>query len=66
MSQSLTRLYARLIFSTKNRRRWLDDEIRPRVHAYLATIIRNVDSPWVVVGGVEDHGHILMDIGKWD
>ena len=66
MSQSLTRLYARLIFSTKNRRRWLDDEIRPRVHAYLATIIRNVDSPWVVVGGVEDHVHIRMDIGKWD
>jgi REP element-mobilizing transposase RayT len=64
VSQSLTKLYAHLIFSTKNRERWLDDEIRPRVHGYLATVIRDLDSPWVVAGGVEDHVHILMDIGK--
>jgi REP element-mobilizing transposase RayT len=62
--QSLTKLYAHLIFSTKNRQPFLDDEIRPRVHAYLATIIRDLDSPWVVVGGVADHVHILFDIGK--
>src|SRR5262245_46667181 len=64
MSQSLTKIYAHLIFSTKNREPWLDDKIRPRVHAYLATIIRDLDSPWVVVGGVDDHVHILFDIGK--
>jgi REP element-mobilizing transposase RayT len=64
MPQSLTKLYAHLIFSTKNRERWLDDQIRPRVHGYLATVIRDLDSPWVVVGGVEDHVHILFDIGN--
>ena len=64
MPQSLTKLYAHLIFSTKNRQPFLDDEIRPRVHAYLATIIRELDSPWVVVGGVADHVHILFDLGK--
>ena len=64
MPQSLTKLYAHLIFSTKNRQPFLDDEIRPRVHAYLATIIRSLDSPWVVVGGVADHVHILFDMGK--
>ena len=64
MSQSLTKLYAHLIFSTKNRQPFLDDAIRPRVHGYLATIIRNLDSPWVVVGGVADHVHILFDMGK--
>jgi REP element-mobilizing transposase RayT len=64
MSQSFTKLYAHLIFSTKNRRPFLDDEIRPRVHAYLATVIRNIDSPYVVVGGVADHVHILFDMGK--
>ena len=64
MPQSLTKLYAHLIFSTKNRERWLDDEIRSRVHAYLATVVRDVDSPWVVVGGVADHVHILFDMGK--
>ena len=64
MPQSLTKLYAHLIFSTKNRQPFLGEEIRPRVHAYLATIVRNLDSPWVVVGGVADHVHVLFDMGK--
>ncbi len=64
MPQSLTKLYAHLIFSTKNRHPFLDDAIRPRAHAYLATVIRNLDSPWVVVGGIADHVHILFDMGK--
>jgi REP-associated tyrosine transposase len=64
MPQSLTKLYAHLIFSTKNRQPFIDEEIRPRVHGYLATIIRNLDSLWVVVGGVADHVHILFDMGK--
>jgi putative transposase len=64
MPQSLTKLYAHLIFSTKNRHPFLDDEIRARVHAYLATTTRSLDSPWVVVGGVADHVHILFDMGK--
>ena len=64
MPQSLTRLYAHLVFSTKNRTAWLDGAVRPRVHAYLATTIRNLDSRWVVVGGVADHVHLLFDMGK--
>ncbi|NOY30532.1 MAG: IS200/IS605 family transposase [Planctomycetes bacterium] len=64
MPQSLTKLYAHLIFSTKNRQPFLDEAIRPRVHAYLATILRGLDSPWVVVGGVADHVHLLFDMGK--
>ena len=64
MPQSLTKLYAHLIFSTKNREPFLGDEIRERVHAYLATVILSVDSPYVVVEGVADHVHILFDMGK--
>ncbi len=64
MPQSLTKLYAHLIFSTKNRQPFLDDEIRERGHAYLATVFRDLGSPYVVVGGVADHVHILFDMGK--
>lgn len=64
MPQSLTKLYAHLVFSTKSREPSLNSEVRPRVHAYLATIVRSLDSPWVVVGGVADHVHILFDLGK--
>ena len=34
------------------------------MHGYLATFVRDLDSPYVVVGGVADHAHILFDIGK--
>jgi len=64
MPQAFTRLYAHLVFSTKSRRPFIDEEIRPRVHGYLATAIRSLDSRYVVVGGVADHVHILFDIGK--
>lgn len=64
MPQSLTKIYVHLVFSTRNRASFLDDDIRGRVHGYLATIVRNVGSPYVVVGGVSDHVHILFDMGK--
>lgn len=64
MPQSLTKLYAHLIFSTKHRQPSLDEEIRPRVHGYLASVVRSLNSPSVVVGGVADHVHILFDMGK--
>ncbi|MBM3998090.1 MAG: IS200/IS605 family transposase [Planctomycetes bacterium] len=64
MPQSLTKLYAHLVFSTKYREPFLDERIRSRVHGYLATVIRDLDSPWVVVGGVVDHVPILFDMGK--
>ena len=64
MPQSHAQLYVHLIFSTKQRRPLLDNEIRPRVHAYLASVIRDLHSSYVVVGGVADHAHILFDMGK--
>ncbi len=64
MPQSFAQLYAHLVFSAKNRERWLNDEIRPRVHAYIAGIVRGLDARYVVVGGVADHVHVLFDMGK--
>ncbi len=64
MPQSLTRLYAHLIFSTRNRLPLIDQAIQQRVHGYLAEAIRHMNSPYVVVGGVADHIHILFDVGK--
>ena len=34
------------------------------MNSYLATVIRSIDSPYVVVSGVADHVHILFDMGK--
>ena len=64
MSQALTKIYAHLIFRTKHRKAFIDEAIRARVHGYLATTLRDMDCPYVVVGGVADHVHILFDVGK--
>lgn len=49
-----------LIFSTKNRERWLTDNIRDRVHNYLGGIIKGERGVPLALGGVEDHVHILF------
>jgi REP element-mobilizing transposase RayT len=65
VSQSLTRIYVHIIYSTKDRERFLIDKpFRQRVHAYLAGTCTNLDCPALIVGGVEDHVHILCRLGK--
>jgi REP element-mobilizing transposase RayT len=65
MPQSLVQIYVHLVFSTKDRRPFLRDKaFRERVHAYLAGICNNQDSPSIRVGGVEDHVHILCRLSK--
>ena len=64
MPQSFFQMYGHLIFSTKNRCRWLDDSVRARTHAYIASVARNMGCSYVHVGGPDDHVHALLEIGK--
>lgn len=65
MSQSIAQIYLHIIFSTKNRERWLTEgDTRKRAHAYLAGTFTNLDCPTIEVGGVEDHVHVLCRLGK--
>ena len=59
MPQSLSRVIVHIIFSTKDREPWLGSEVRPRMHAYLATVCRDIGAELVRVGGVADHVHIV-------
>jgi REP element-mobilizing transposase RayT len=64
MPQSLSRVILHIIFSTKNREPWLDSEARPRMHAYLATICRDLGAEFVQIGGVADHVHIVTTLPR--
>jgi len=65
MPQSLVQIYVHLVYSTKQRKPLLEDtEFRDRTHRYLAGICRNLKCPALVVGGTEDHVHILCRFGK--
>jgi len=59
MPQSLSKVIVHIIFSTKDREPWLDSHVRPRMHAYVATICRDLGGELVHVGGVSDHVHVI-------
>jgi putative transposase len=63
--QSLSAIYVHLVFSTKDRRPFLRDKpTREALHAYLGSVSKQIDCPPLLVGGVEDHVHILARLGR--
>jgi REP element-mobilizing transposase RayT len=64
MPQSLSKVILHIIFGTKNREPWLESNVRPRVHAYLATVCRDLGAELVRVGGVVDHVHIVTTLPR--
>jgi REP-associated tyrosine transposase len=65
MPQSLSAVYIHLVFSTKDRRPLLRDKTtREALHSYLGGISKQLDCPPILVGGVEDHIHLLARFGR--
>ena len=65
MSQSLSKMWCHLIFSTKDRFPFLTDQhTREELHAYMAGILSKHDCPTLQVGGFIDHVHALFVLSK--
>jgi REP element-mobilizing transposase RayT len=65
MPQSVSNILTHIIFSTKNRRPFLrDDSLRKEVHAILASEYKKLKCPALVVGGTEDHVHVLCRLHR--
>lgn len=64
MPQSLSHVILHISFSTKGRKRWINAEIEPRLHAYMATLCKNEGCHAYRVGGVEDHVHIVVTLSR--
>jgi putative transposase len=65
MPQSLSAVYIHLVFSTKDRRPFLGDKpTRDALHAFLSGVSDQMDCPSILVGGVEDHVHLLARFGR--
>jgi putative transposase len=64
MPQSLHVLSSHIIFSTKNRVGCLTSDLRPKVHAYIAGILHNLECQSITVGGTQDHVHIACNLTK--
>jgi putative transposase len=62
MANSFLSFQIHLVFSTKNRERWLNQTIEDTVWSYSAGIIRTHSGKAIQIGGVEDHIHILLSM----
>lgn len=65
MPQSLAKVLIHTVFSTKDRRPHLRDRaLREEVHCYLGGILSNLDCQPLIIGGVEDHVHVLCCLSR--
>ena len=64
MPQSLSLVVVHVIFSTKERIPLLTNALRPRLHAYLATVARTAGCECYRAGGVADHVHLAIRLSR--
>jgi REP element-mobilizing transposase RayT len=64
MSQSLSKTYLHITFSTKNRYPFIDSEIEHELWTYLGGICKSSGCNPVRVGGYRDHIHICCLMSK--
>ena len=62
MANTFTSLHYHVIFSTKNREPWIRHDIEQRVWSYLGGIARENDMKPVLIGGIENHLHLLLGL----
>jgi REP element-mobilizing transposase RayT len=62
MGSTFFSLHYHIVFSTKERRPLICAEWRPRLHSYLGGIIRGMNGVAEIVGGVDDHVHLLASL----
>ena len=64
MGQSLSQMYIHLVFGTKGRYPFIKESCENWLHAYMAGILKNMESPAIIINSVPDHAHILFRLSK--
>jgi putative transposase len=64
MPQSLAKVYVHAVFSTKNREPTLLDLWRDDLLRVMAGSLKQLGCPPVLVGGINDHVHLLFELSR--
>lgn len=62
MSHTYTASYFHCIFSTKERKNTIPDNLRPNLWAYIAGTAKNLGIVPVAIGGTSNHAHLLLGL----
>ena len=60
MAGTFTNLQYHIVFSTKNRKPWISEELRPRIYEYMGGTIRAKRGILYEIEGTPDHVHLLI------
>jgi REP element-mobilizing transposase RayT len=64
MPQSFSALYCHIIFSTKNRRPFIGAGWKQALFDYIGGIGKANGFPVLAAGGMQDHIHLLVSLGR--
>ncbi len=64
MTQSLTHLLTHIIFSTKDRRKFIHPEVEEDLYRYISSLCQDRKSLLRQIGGMPDHIHLFVDLSK--
>ena len=65
MSQSLAQIYVHIVFSTKYRIPFLKEKsIQNELYSYMASVLNEYNSMPHIIGGTENHVHILSNLAR--
>ncbi len=64
MSQSFACLPVQFVFSIKNREPWIREEWAQRLYDYIGGIVQTEKSILLAAGGVPNHVHLLVSLGR--
>jgi putative transposase len=62
MGSTFLSLHYHIVFSTKERRPFIKSVWRPNLHEYLGGTVRGLGGIPEIIGGVEDHVHLLVGL----
>ncbi len=64
MPQSLVKNYIHIIFSTKYRNDFIDENIENELFAYIGTLCKGFESTAIQIGGTDNHIHMLCLLSR--
>lgn len=64
MPQSFAAMYVHVVFSTKNRAPLIKPDWSERLYEYIGGIVGNRGGKLLAAGGMPDHVHLLISLGR--
>jgi len=64
VAQSLSNVLLHIVFSTKNRDPFIDEDVEESLFKYIGGICRDLKCPSHKIGGTDDHVHIACSLSR--